>query len=140
MVEDKDIKFGFGIQSKQNTSDFSELKENTISNSEKIRRLMEQNQELKEMVANLSVQLSKTLKSASKGPKLKRSDRKDIIKKRILEMAETQRYSVSNMKDIIVDLERLCSKATFYRHITDLKNNLEEISVNGKAVVILNNL
>ena len=139
MVEDKEITYGFGKPRKfvsTSNDDLSELKESTTSNSEKIRLLMEQNLELKEMVSNLSEQLSKALKTNSK-PIMKRSDRKNIIKNRILEMAETQRYAVSEMKDIIVDLERLCSKATFYRHISDLKNNLEEISINGKEVVML---
>ena len=58
--------------------------------------------------------------------KIKRN-KKGIIKARILELVKTERYSIPEIKDIVVDRDNYCSKATFYRYLIELKKIIEEI-------------
>jgi len=67
--------------------------------------------------------------------KVKRN-RKGIIKTKILELIETERYSIPEIKESIVDQDNYCSKATFYRYISELKNNIEEIKIGAKTIVV----
>lgn len=46
-------------------------------------------------------------------------NKKDIIKQRIFDLMD--RFSIAEIKDIIVDQKKYCSKATFYRYVEELK-------------------
>ena len=47
--------------------------------------------------------------------------RKSIIQSRIYALSESRNHSLPEIKEIIVDNEGLCSKATFYRYIEKMK-------------------
>jgi DNA-binding transcriptional MerR regulator len=47
-------------------------------------------------------------------------NKKGIIKQRILGLIE-ERTSVAEVKDILVDRQNFCSKASFYRYVDELK-------------------
>ena len=47
--------------------------------------------------------------------------RKNILKNRIEILAEQKNLSLPEIKEILVDQEGLCSKATFYRYIEKMK-------------------
>ncbi|MBN1502895.1 hypothetical protein JW930_05090 [Candidatus Woesearchaeota archaeon] len=68
--------------------------------------------------------------------KIKRNKR-IIIKNRILELADEKKYSLPEMKDVIVDHEKLCSKATFYRYADKLtqENMLSILRIQEKEIV-----
>ncbi|MEM3373650.1 MAG: hypothetical protein QXE31_00365 [Candidatus Woesearchaeota archaeon] len=63
--------------------------------------------------------------------------RKNIIINRILSLAEKKNYSTSDIKEIIVDQENLCSKATFYRYIEKLKKKqlIDFIKIDEEEIV-----
>ncbi len=65
-------------------------------------------------------------------------NRKAIIKNRIQLLAEQKKFSVPDIKEIIVDQEGLCSKATFYRYIEKMKDNgiIDLIKINDREVVL----
>lgn len=83
--------------------------------------------EIKEKNNNLELE---AIKSVAK-------NKKTIIKQKILAIASKQRTTSKQVKEIIVDKYKYCSKATFYRYVGELKqqHKLETISVNNKEYV-----
>lgn len=80
-------------------------------------------------------------------PKLKKQDnffkkinkkRKTFLKSRIELLAEQKNMSLSEIKEIIVDHEELCSKATFYRHIDKMKSRgiIDFLKIEDQEVVV----
>lgn len=65
-------------------------------------------------------------------------NRKNIIINRLLNLAEQKNLSTSEIKEIIVDQENLCSKATFYRYIEKLKKKqlIDFIKIDEKEIVV----
>jgi hypothetical protein len=65
-------------------------------------------------------------------------NRKSLLKNRIQMLAEQKKLSVSEIKDILVDHEGLCSKATFYRYIEKMKEKglIDLITINDSEVVV----
>ena len=65
-------------------------------------------------------------------------NKKLIIKNKILELANEKRLSLPEIKDILVDQDQLCSKATFYRYIERLKKRelISEIDINERKVIV----
>ena len=63
--------------------------------------------------------------------------RKDLIKQKIVELANNQQMTIPEIKDIIVDKECYCSKATFYRYIERLQNSKEIgfIEINERKIL-----
>ncbi len=68
--------------------------------------------------------------------KINRS-KKAIIRSRVLELASFSNLSVAEMKEIVVDNEHMCSKATFYRYIDRLKarNMISEMQIQERMVI-----
>ncbi len=64
--------------------------------------------------------------------------RKDLIKQKIIELANNQQLTIPEIKDILVDKEGYCSKATFYRYIEKLQNTkeIDFVELNERKVVI----
>ena len=64
-------------------------------------------------------------------------NRKSIIFNRIKSLAAQKNLSLSDMKDIIVDQESLCSKATFYRYIDKMKKKgmIDYITIDDIIIV-----
>lgn len=121
---------------------FNNIKEDITSNSVKIQELINQNKGLKDEVCKLRETIKQLTNNQSKDilkedmlTKIKRN-RKEIIKARILELVHTERYSIPEIKDIVVDRDNYCSKATFYRYIHDLKGMIEEILIGDRQIVV----
>lgn len=110
--------------------DMDELRSQIDSNNKQI-------EELKEMISPLIQNPPKREDRLKQDmmSKVKRN-RKGIIKARILELVETERYSTPEIKDMIVNRDRYCSKATFYRYINELKNSIEEVKIGSRTVVV----
>ena len=51
-----------------------------------------------------------------------RKNKRDIIKQKILEAIQTKKLTTLELKDLIVDRNKYCSKATFYRYLKELRN------------------
>ena len=64
--------------------------------------------------------------------------RRIILKNRIELLAEQKNRSLSDIKEIIVDHEDLCSKATFYRYIEKMKalGQIDLIKINDQEVMV----
>lgn len=64
-------------------------------------------------------------------------NKKIIIKQKILAIASKQRTTAKQVKEIIVDKYKYCSKATFYRYLSELKrqHKIETISINDREYV-----
>jgi hypothetical protein len=62
---------------------------------------------------------------------------KQKIKSKIVKLCE-QRVRPSDLKKSIVDMTKLCSKATFYRYISELKRGgiIQAIELNNEAFLI----
>ena len=66
--------------------------------------------------------------------------RKSLLTSRILSFAEKKNMTLSEIKDIIVDSENLCSKATFYRYMEKMKSRgVLEIAVIGEIQIVVKN-
>ncbi len=67
-----------------------------------------------------------------------RKNKSALIKTRILELANLKNMSVPEIKDVIVDQEQLCSKATFYRYIKKLqkRNLIDTVEIEEKSIVV----
>ncbi len=61
-------------------------------------------------------------------------NKKHIIKQKIIGVISKNKVTTKQLKEIIVDKHRYCSKATYYRYVHELKaeNLLESIIVNQK--------
>ena len=121
---------------------FNNIKEDITSNSNKIQELINQNKELKDTINELKDTIKHLTNNQSKDLlkedmliKIKRN-RKEIVKAKILELVQTERYSIPEIKDIVVDRDNYCSKATFYRYISNIKNMIEEIKIGNKQVAV----
>ena len=121
---------------------FSNIKEDITSNSYKIQKLVNQNKELKKTIDELKKIIKELTNNQTKDllkedmlTKIKRN-RKEIVKAKILELVQTERYSIPEIKDIVVDRDNYCSKATFYRYISELKNRIEEIKIGDKQITV----
>ncbi len=95
---------------------------------EDIDSIKKENLELKKRV----IELESVKKDKLKEEFLRKFERKkrEIIKQKILELSQ-QGFSIPEIKDIIVDRENYCSKATFYRYI----EKLGTIKVNNKILI-----
>jgi hypothetical protein len=64
--------------------------------------------------------------------------KKEFIKQKILELAESRRYTVSEIKEVIVDKECYCSKASFYRYIEKLrwKGNVDFVDIEERRIIV----
>ena len=69
-------------------------------------------------------------------------NKKSLIKKRIVEIASKEHLSLSELKEIVVDEQNLCSKATFYRYFDALKqkNVLSVVIADEVEIILANNI
>jgi len=143
MTQEKIDKLQQGLRNSfQNIrQDMENLKQQLNNNTNKINELTNQNLELKQIIINLKQELIIAKNQPQKNKlktemlnKIKRN-KKTIIKSKILELIETERYSIPEIKEIIVNRDDYCSKATFYRYIKEL-NNIEEIKIGTKTIAV----
>lgn len=64
--------------------------------------------------------------------------RKSILNTRIQNLASQKNLGISEIKDIVVDTEALCSKATFYRYVNKLRSQgvLDTMKINDVEVLV----
>ncbi len=98
------------------------LRDSMKQNQEMIASLREENRELKEELRALKAKIEeKTQKGLQKEVmRTFKRKQKDIIKSKIMEIANSRDIRIAELKAIIVDDHEYCSKATFYRYIQEL--------------------
>ena len=116
-------------------------------------KLMTENHELKTKLSSSQVGVdAHTIRSIVKeaiessqkpkqtDPLLRRLNkkRKGIIQNRIYGLADSKHHSLPDIKDVVVDQEGLCSKATFYRYIEKMKAKglIDILTVQDTPVVV----
>jgi len=64
-------------------------------------------------------------------------NKKQIIKQKIIGVAAKNKVTAQQLKEIVVDKNKYCSKATFYRYMAELRaeNRLEAIQINNKEYI-----
>jgi len=64
--------------------------------------------------------------------------KKQIVKDKIAQIIESTQITPGELKLWIVDKKRYCSKATFYRHISDMQKQriIQTVVINGKAYLV----
>jgi hypothetical protein len=128
------------ISSFQNIKqDMVKLKETAIINTKLISKLEQDNLELKIKLKSLTKEITDL---SNKDPlkkeiinKLNRN-KKELIKSKILELVDLERYSIPEIKEVLVDKEKYCSKATFYRYLDEIKGLINEISIGSKILTV----
>lgn len=86
----------------------------------------------------LREQLNEKVKEAVKEALVKSNkQKKNLVKQRILFLAQQKNLTLSEMKEIIVDNEQICSKATFYRYIEKMQKLglLSQIKINDIEII-----
>ena len=128
------VKDDFGEQDKKISELRKELDNLKNQVVEYLPRLLEQNNQilrrmevLERAVIKQSDPIKEQLLSRFK------KGRRDIVKDRILALSREKEPSLGQLRDIIVLEQRLCSRATFYRYLSELQasGTLAVVSVNG---------
>jgi len=130
------------ISSFQNIKqDIKKLTENNRVNKELIQKLEQNNIDLRIKIRKLINQVDDL---SNKDPlkkeiinKLNRN-KKELIKSKILELVDLERHSIPEIKEILVDKEKYCSKATFYRYVDDMRGLINEVSIGSKILTVRN--
>jgi hypothetical protein len=100
-----------------------------------ILQLQRENQELKQQLSHVisKERIPKDPLQAEVITKFKRNKRR-LIKNKILETVKQKELSIPEIKEIVVDQYKYCSKASFYRYIEELKQH-DFILVTGENMV-----
>ena len=109
MIDEKILKDTFAKIRQDIERQDSELEELKRVNKELLK-------EIRTVKAKGSTKLEKEIMK-----KFNRS-KKDIIKHKILEVVKTRQVTIPELKEIIVDQEEYCSKASFYRYLEEMKD------------------
>jgi hypothetical protein len=144
--------------------DFAELLADFAILSDEVRELKQQNRKLMEKLfevekkqtktsinpADVDYIINKAVKATIKKTQnrnfrndfMKKFERrkKEFIKQKILELAETKHYTIPEIKEIVVDKEGYCSKASFYRYIEKLrwKKQIDFLEIDERRIVTAN--
>lgn len=97
-----------------------------------------QNQKIdKELIVHIVKETLKNLNHRNSFMHRINKNRKSIILNRIKTLASQKNLSLSDLKDIVVDQEILCSKATFYRYIDKMKKRglIDYLSIDDMVIV-----
>jgi len=97
----------------------SSVNTNLNIHQQMISQLQRENNELKQMLMNKQQSRKDVLKTEVLS-KFKRN-KKRLIKNKILETIKFKQISIPEIKEIIVDQNQYCSKASFYRYIEELR-------------------
>ena len=101
---------------------FSRIKQDIDFLNMEIQALKREKQVLdKELITQIVKETIKNLTPRNSFMQRINKNRKSIILNRIKSLAAQKNLSLSDMRDVIVDQESLCSKATFYRYIDKMK-------------------
>ncbi len=128
---------------------FSKIKEDILRLNNEIYELKKEQkknsgkQEIDpELIKQIVKETLKNLPQRKESPLVRKINkkRKSLLTSRILSLAEKKNMTLPEIKDIIVDSENLCSKATFYRYMDKLKaRGVIEIAVLGETEIVVKN-
>ncbi len=128
------VKEDFGEQDKK----ISELRKelDTLKNQvvEYLPRLLEQNNQILRRMEVLEKAILKQPDPLKEQLLSKyKKGRREIVKDRILTLSREKEPSLAQLRDTVVMEQRLCSRATFYRYLSELQasGTLAVVSVNG---------
>lgn len=64
-------------------------------------------------------------------------NKREFIKERIIDASSTNKYGPKDIKKIIVDKQKYCSKATYYRYLHELKKTkrISIMKINHKEII-----
>ena len=118
---------------------FAKIKEDIEFLKSEVKFLRQENQQLKDdnKLLQRLPQLLGSINQNQQPKKLPTKKNQKLLKQRILELATMKRYSLAEIKDIILE-EELCSKATFYRYIEKLKTLglLDSMRINNLEIMV----
>lgn len=123
------------------------LQESMKRNEELTNTVLKQNEELRSEIKELRAQVSSTENTQTQAKPTRHKlesemlrkfnrKRKDIVKSKIMELIRFKQMPIPELKEIIVDEQEYCSKATFYRYISDMQAKGIIQNVDNFAVVI----
>ncbi|MBD3202880.1 hypothetical protein GF327_01180 [Candidatus Woesearchaeota archaeon] len=132
--------------------DIRELNQELLELKKEHKRVLEENINLRKELKNSSLDqntikeiVSETIKNIKQEDPYKKKvyrkikrNKKYIIKNRIIELANKRNLTLPEIRDIIIEEDRLCSKATFYRYVNKLKKKqiLDEAELEDKTIII----
>ena len=116
---------------------FHNIKKDILKIQNSIDELKEENSILKNKINFLEKKIKKDNLKKEIVNKIDKN-KKNIIKEKIIEMIQFKNSPISYIKEIIVDQQEYCSKASFYRYIEELKKEkkLNQISINKQKVTL----
>ena len=86
-----------------------------------IETLRAENQLLKMQLQQLAQQIEQQKQATSSGLFVVKKKNKILVKQKILEYLQEGTRPLAEIKELVVDKEMCCSKASFYRHVDRLK-------------------
>jgi hypothetical protein len=123
---------------------FSRMKEDIRSSRQQIDDLIKLNKALQEQMAAVQAELKGIKEQRPKGLKTElmrglARNQKALIKQRMVGLAGEGRYSIPELKDIIVDDKNYCSKASFYRYLDELKadGKLDIANIGDREIIVV---
>ncbi|MCP3682809.1 MAG: hypothetical protein GY861_08985 [bacterium] len=95
--------------------------------------------EMKDMLRNLSVKGKPIEPLKTKLISKFNKNRKSIIKQKIMDIVREKQYTISELKELVVDSHHYCSKASFYRYVEEMKGRKElgVIDVNNMQLLVI---
>ena len=129
------------------TGDVAKLSEELNRLKQDHSKILEENMALKKQISANSFSfdigsiVKETLKHAPSSNSLMKKfnkKRKSILTVRISNLAMHQNLTLPEIKEIVVDQEALCSKATFYRYVDRMKSRgmLDFVKINEMDIVV----
>ncbi len=121
----------------------SQSKTPTINQQQPIQQPIQQSMQ-KQIQQPMQQQIQRPIQHSNRGlqteimRRLKRN-KKPVIKQKILNVISSGQYTLPEIKDIIVDENNYCSKASFYRYFEELKkrNLIDIIDINDVKIIVI---
>lgn len=116
---------------------FSKIREDIKKMSSDLSNVKKENKELKDRINTLEKTREKANLKSEIMSKFNKN-KKNVIKQKIIELIQFKKAPISEIKEIIVDQQKYCSKASFYRYVEELKRNgkVNSVTVNEREVYI----
>ena len=116
MINEKILKDTFAKIRKDVEHQEYELKELKMINEKILKKINILKEDIKTIKNSGSTKLEKEIMK-----KFNRN-KKDIIKHKMLEIIKFKQVTIPELKEIIVDQEEYCSKASFYRYLEEMRD------------------
>ncbi len=116
MIDENILKDAFAKIRRDIELQDSDLKKLKIVNMQLLKKIQDLNEKIKTINMKNPTKLEREVMK-----KFNRS-KKYIIKHKILEVVKTRQVTIPELKEIIVDQEEYCSKASFYRYLEEMKD------------------